>query len=324
MDQPALTTNASPALPLIHASMQRLARQSATCKLTSAILSGAAMLFASGRVGGEGILWVAAPAVVLGLADAGYTARVRRLGEAAAQYEGARAPKLSELIQTEAGGGFMTEATGMVKGLFSPSVWPYYLSLAGVVVGLGLTVVPPKLPASYPVGPGGMPLASTPGQIQTLGQPGVTFPPGQRQPFGSAPGSFPGVNGSAGATAPGGTSSAGSFPTAVNRVTNRFPGAGGPGVGGPSSPAGSVNAGGPRPAGLPATGANTGKPPFAMPPGAAGGVKPGAAPSSAGGAPPPPPTVVAPKAPGSTASSPAAPASGSGSSGATPPAAPAK
>jgi hypothetical protein len=261
------------------------------------------MLFASGRVGGEGILWVAAPAVVLGLADAGYAARMRRLGEMAAQYEGSRAPKLSELIQTEAGAGFMAETRGLVKGLLSPSVWPYYLSLAGVVVGLGLTVVPPKLPASYPVGPGGLPLASTPGQIQTLGQPGVTFPPGPRPTFGGAQGSFPAASGTTGATGPGGASSPGSFPTTVNRVTNRFPVAGGPGVGG-------ANGSAPRPAGLPPTGANGGKPPFALPPGAAGGVKPGAAPTSTGGAPPPPPTLVAPKTSGAPA--PAAPSADAG------------
>ncbi len=309
MDLPP-STNGSPALPLIHASMQRLARQSATCKLTSAVLSGAAMLFASGRVGGEGILWVAAPALALALADAGYTSKIRRLGEAAAQYDGARPPKLSELIQNEAGVGGMREATGLLKGLISASVWPYYLTLAGVVVGLGLTVVPPKLPASYPIAPGGMPLAS--GQIQTLNQPSMSFPPAApRPPFAGSQGSpFPSSSSPGAASAPGGAPNA-------NRISNRFPVAGAPGTG--ATGPGATTPGLPRPPALGASGVNGGKPPFPLPAGA-GAARPGTAPAATGtstgpgGAGVPPPPLAAPGA----SSSPASSASGAKPTGSAP------
>jgi len=275
METPA-QPNSSSAASLTHAAIQRLGQQSASCKLTSAILSGAAMLFASGRVGGEGLLWAAAPMGLLALADASYAAKTRRLFDLAGQLDGNRAPKPGEVIQREVGTGSVSEAVGSLKGLLSFSVWPYYTSLALVVAGLGSTVLVPKA-GPAPVYPS-QPFAGLPGQMparSTVGQPSPVFPSGtQRSTFPVGSNGQPSTGGQPGMPPV-------AMPQAPNRVINRFPPSGSaPQSGGQSAPGATTSSGGspiappprpssPPPAGAGATAKPTTPPPSAPPPAAA-------------------------------------------------------
>ncbi|MDB6139604.1 MAG: hypothetical protein JWO94_2676 [Verrucomicrobiaceae bacterium] len=159
MDSPLPSASAS-AIVLTHASVQRLARQSAACKITSSVLSGAAMLFASGRTGGEGLLWAAAPIGLLALTDAGYAAKARSLVEMAGQYGAAKSPKWSDLLHHEAASGGLKGAIQTLAAIASLTIWPFYLSLALLVGGLGSlqsTKVPMNLiPQPYPTAPATM------------------------------------------------------------------------------------------------------------------------------------------------------------------------
>ena len=128
---------------LINATIQRLASQSATCKLYGVVLSVAVLLFSSGRSSAEILLWTLTPAVLLALADAAYVGRVRRMGEAVT---GKKPATSSEVIQLQVSSGGLHGLKDSVAGLCSMTVWPFYLILALVVFGLGSTVLAPKAP----------------------------------------------------------------------------------------------------------------------------------------------------------------------------------
>ena len=224
--------NSSSAASLTHSAIQRLSGQSANCKVTSAILSGAALLFAAGRTGGEGLLWAAAPIGLLALADAGYVAKIRRLARLSGQYDGTKTPKAGDVIQNEVGEGGVKEAVQSLSGLLSFSVWPYYASMALLVGGLGNSVLAPKTPAVYSPT---QPFAGVPGMVQphagtTPG--GQPFPQSAPRPYNVPAAGQPG--------APGGNGSAPApsvaFPQAPGRAINKFPTPSG-GQGAPSSTA---------------------------------------------------------------------------------------
>ena len=210
----SLTPSNPSAVSLTHASIQRLASQSASCKITSAILSGAAMLFAAGRAGGDVLLWATAPVGLLALADASYTAKTRRL---AGQFQGNTTPKLGDLIANEVGRGGAGDAVSALKGLLSFSVWPYYTSLAVLVAGLGSTVLVPKTTA---------PVLGTPfNGLTSPAQMHSSVPPNAAFPSNNVPRpAFPQGPPTGGATGPGV-----GFPQPPGRQINRVPGA--PGAG---------------------------------------------------------------------------------------------
>src|SRR5258707_682006 len=64
---------------MVQESLQRLGSQSAACKWGSVLLGAAALVGC--RLGGENLLWLAAPGLLLALADAGYAAQARRIAE---------------------------------------------------------------------------------------------------------------------------------------------------------------------------------------------------------------------------------------------------
>lgn len=191
MDSPAQSDCAS-AVSLTHATIQRLARQSAVCKLASAVLGGVALLVAAGRVGGESLILAAAPLAVLAFVDGCYGAKARRLAAAAGQYDGGRAPKWSAFFENEAGPGGLRGAGQALAGVLSLSVWPYYVALGLLVAGVGhlAPATPTRITTST------QPFAGMPGGTPVQGfNPGVATPsrptyPGPTTPGGQQPGSL--------------------------------------------------------------------------------------------------------------------------------------
>jgi len=124
--------------------IQRLSTQRGHCKLGSVFLGSGILL--AGAVSGLGkasLFWIAAPLLLLGLADAGYAAEQQRsveLSKKAKGYEAAFSP--------EAAGTFIWRFCSAVLSL---SVWPFYLSLVGVVVAgafyMPVKVTPPAAAA---------------------------------------------------------------------------------------------------------------------------------------------------------------------------------
>lgn len=290
MDSP-ISPDSSSAVSLTHAAIQRLARQSAACKLTSAIISGAAMLFAFSKTGTEGLLWAAAvPVGMLALADACYTAKARGFAALAGQFDGGRGLKWSVFFEHQVSGGGMKEAVQGLAGVLSLTVWPYYVALGLMVGGLG-TLEIPKGPTTVLNAPFTMP---SPGPGFSGGPSGAVFPAQQPRtyPPASAQGSF----------APGGGPqpgpAGGGQPPGVNR--SRFP-TGNPGLPGNASPR-PPGAGGTNPANTPppanTNGLNRSLPPSAASairaPGSAGGGAPAPAASLPGVAAPPPAQAPAP------------------------------
>lgn len=142
---------------LLNTSLQRLAAQSAACKLWSIVLTSLVLAMAAGRAGGEVLTWSAAPILLLALTDASYTAQSRRLA-ALADKEAIPPTELFRL-QTETK-GFSTSIQ-YLSGLGSFSVWPFYTVLSTMVIVLGLTVLPAKNSSQPP------PIMSSPYQPGT-------------------------------------------------------------------------------------------------------------------------------------------------------------
>lgn len=125
---------------LLCATLQRLGSQSAACKLWSVILSSVVLVMAAGRTGAEVLVWAAAPAVLLALADAAYTSQGQRI--AALIERETVCP--SEIVRTQISGSGFAGAFQSLAGLGSFSVWPFYVGLAGLVITLGHTVLVPQ------------------------------------------------------------------------------------------------------------------------------------------------------------------------------------
>ncbi len=166
---------------ILNSALQRLASQSATCKIYSSVLAGAALLFAAGRSGGGSLLWAAAPAIVLALVDAGYTAKARSLASEAHKSvpDSSDTAKSWSIIQLQVASGGMAEAGKALMGLFSFSVWPFYMGLALMVIGLGDTILIPKNT--------GLPTASFPQQMMPTTNQGLQINSPSLQNINQAP-----------------------------------------------------------------------------------------------------------------------------------------
>lgn len=144
MNAASFTSPAETAPAMLHATLQRLAGQSAACKIWGAVLSATALLFAAGRAGGEPLLWAATPVILLALADAGYVGQSRRIAAYVARREPKELGNTKDIVHLLVQGSAFPEAFKSLASVLSLSVWPFYLSLAGLVAGLGMTVLVPK------------------------------------------------------------------------------------------------------------------------------------------------------------------------------------
>ena len=135
---------------ILNTSLQRLAAQSASCKLWSIVLTSLVLAMAAGRVGAEVLVWAAAPVLLLSLADAAYTVQARRLVALAAK----ETLQAEELFGTQTGNSSFSTSVQALKGLSSFSVWPFYSLLAMMVVVLGqIVLVPQNKPQFLPQNP---------------------------------------------------------------------------------------------------------------------------------------------------------------------------
>jgi hypothetical protein len=133
--------------------LHRLASQRATCKLAAVILAVVILVFGvPGKTGAMNLLWTAAPLALLGLAEAGYAAQERRGWQLLARQTGSETPALAPASAGAAIGGTFLSA-------FSLSIWPFYLSLVGVIVaGVLLAPVKPVKPTVIPNPAAGIPV----------------------------------------------------------------------------------------------------------------------------------------------------------------------
>jgi ABC-type transport system involved in cytochrome c biogenesis permease component len=106
---------------------RQLSSQRAACKLFSTFIAVAILLAgAFGRLDTPSLLWVSAPIVVLGLAEAGYAAMERTYLEQAKRGTTDDLPDGQQLPPTSVGLG------GFLSALGTFSVWPFYLLLWGI------------------------------------------------------------------------------------------------------------------------------------------------------------------------------------------------
>lgn len=162
---------------LVHQSLQRLASQSAACKLWStALVTGVLAWMHSSRIGNDSMLWAASPVLVLLLADAAYATQAARL---LAKLRQSKKPGVEDLLQAHAplSGG---HTLGGLAGLVSSSVWPFYFALACAFFIAGHEAARPALPP--PSAPGSS-------SLNRLGSanPGALRPAGPTAPLKSAP-----------------------------------------------------------------------------------------------------------------------------------------
>lgn len=133
--------------------LQRLADRSAACKIWSIVLVTIVLLFAIGRAGGEYLLWAAAPTGLLAFADAAYLAKARRIASFVNQSNDHEFLNLKQLIHFQSPEEGVTTSLKSMMAIFPLSVLPFYLCLAGLVAGIGLTVLGSK-PKDTPVSQG--------------------------------------------------------------------------------------------------------------------------------------------------------------------------
>ena len=122
----------------IRPSLERLANQSANCKIWSVALFSTILLFALGKAGGDNLLWAAAPLTLFAFVDASYVARARAL---VAFVNRNNSNSTGELIQFQVTDGGFAMALKSLASLSSFSVLPFYLCLIGLAFGLGSTVL---------------------------------------------------------------------------------------------------------------------------------------------------------------------------------------
>lgn len=172
--------NSTDTAHLVHQTLQRLASQSAACKLWSAGLAAGVLAWAhSIRLGSQSMLWAVAPVGLLALADAAYATQASRLLK---KFRQGKKPGVEELLQTHAplSGA---DTLGGLAGLLSASVWPYYVALTCAFLIAGHEPARPALPAP-----------------QHTGAPGInriaaTNPPVPREAQNAAPVRTPSMNG---------------------------------------------------------------------------------------------------------------------------------
>lgn len=173
---PATATN--DAAILAHQTLQRLASQSAACKLWSAALvTGVLAWMHSSRIGNDSMLWAVAPVLVLLLADAAYMTQSARL---LAKLRQSKKPGVEELLQAHAPLSGPNTLGGLT-GLFSSSVWPFYFALACAFFIAGHETARPSLPP--PSGPGSS-------SLNRLSNASSSQPPGVLAPVSQGPASI--------------------------------------------------------------------------------------------------------------------------------------
>ncbi len=134
---------------------------------------------ALGRFSTVALVWVAAPLVLLGLAEAGYAARQ---GQCAELLKTGKRDEPMVLLPAESG---LNAVRRMVLAVLSLSIWPFYLALWGVVaagaVNLPKHATPSSVPSIAEVGP----VIRGPGQSNLPGayNSGPGYPPGTAQRF---------------------------------------------------------------------------------------------------------------------------------------------
>ena len=186
---------------LLFTVVQRLTRQSAACKVCGIVFGAGTLLFLASRTGGESLLWAAAPLGFLALADAGSVAKARRLAEAASDKAG-NLIKVSEIIRLQVTDGGLRGVVGVLLGVLSFSVWPFYAALGTLVVGLG-SMAPAAKTAPSPASPSSysqpMPFAGYPGSQLRNPLSTPSSPPYSTSPFSTSqagrvpPSNFPGA-----------------------------------------------------------------------------------------------------------------------------------
>ena len=135
-----MNVSPSEAPALLNTALQRLAAQSASCKLLSIVLTSLVLVMAAGRVGAEALVWAASPSLLLALADAAYKVLANRIAALAAK-ETVRAEDLFRIQSGNVGFGVAIQS---LSGLTSFSVWPFYTTLTTIVIVLGQTVLVPQ------------------------------------------------------------------------------------------------------------------------------------------------------------------------------------
>jgi hypothetical protein len=126
---------------------ERLAQQSATCKLVSLVLAVSVLAFVSGRSSSAYLFLPVAPLLLTMLLDAAYAARANqtaKLMQRLALGESKAAVRPWEMI-----GSLMTQqglnaALPTLGGVLFLSVWPFYLALGSLMILLGTEVLTPK------------------------------------------------------------------------------------------------------------------------------------------------------------------------------------
>jgi hypothetical protein len=141
--------NSTDTAHLVHQTLQRLASQSAACKLWSAGLAAGVLAWAhSIRLGSQSMLWAVAPVGLLALADAAYATQASRLLK---KFRQGKKPGVEELLQTHVplSGA---DTLGGLAGLLSASVWPYYVALTCAFLIAGREPARPALPVPQNTG----------------------------------------------------------------------------------------------------------------------------------------------------------------------------
>lgn len=234
------------------------------CKLLSVVFSIIILLLTSSHSGAEALLWTAAPLSLLALIDASYGSRIKRLAITAEKGEITELDVLRSEVSSMSAKGSLES----LYGIFSFSVWPFYLVLGGIMVGLGLTVLKSPAHPETSTTPGkGFPgtLAHNPAfRIPS----GANPVPGFRPP---APGGNPAMNANPFANHPNGNKPAAlNRPSAAAVPNGAMPSFGNSVVNRPAQPpASSTLDAAPKPKNLtagPASAANPNPPPTAATP----------------------------------------------------------
>lgn len=155
----SMNVSLSEAPALLNTALQRLAAQSAACKLWSIVLTSSLLGLSLGRGTADSLLWAAVPVLLLSLADAAYLVQSRRIADLALK-ESVRA---EDLFRMQAGSAGFAASFKSLGGLASFSVWPFYASLIATVLVLGQTAQPSATRPQFPAQTS--PIAASPFQL---------------------------------------------------------------------------------------------------------------------------------------------------------------
>jgi hypothetical protein len=137
-----MNVSSSEAPALLNTTLQRLAAQSAACKLWSIVLTSAVLVMTAERGGDGELLWAAAPALLLGLADAAYKVQAGRIAAWGANAK--ETVRVEDLFRMQTGNSGFAASLQSLTGLISFSVWPFYVALTTLVIVLGQTALHPR------------------------------------------------------------------------------------------------------------------------------------------------------------------------------------